>query len=83
MELKIGKQNKSYFPKDLSKRELEIAHLLLKDLSFEEIGEICFITEKTVKFHSANIYRKCKISVGDGQRTKRMSFMAKYMIPIV
>ena len=41
-------------------REREVAQLLIRGVKYREIGERLFISIKTVKFHSANIYRKCR-----------------------
>jgi len=40
----------------ISNREAEVVELITKGLSNKEIGNQLFITEKTVKFHLANIY---------------------------
>lgn len=46
----------------LTERELEAAGWTLKGLSVPETGKMMFITEKGVKFHLTNVYRKtaCK-----------------------
>ena len=46
----------------LSKRELEILHLLADGLSNLEIANKCIITIGTVKAHTASIYRKLSVS---------------------
>tara|TARA_R110002049_G_scaffold198437_4_gene368442 strand:+ start:3760 stop:4452 length:693 start_codon:yes stop_codon:yes gene_type:complete len=46
----------------LTKREKEILGLLGEDLSRKEIGMLLFISEKTVKKHCENIYRKLDTS---------------------
>ena len=46
----------------LTKREKEVAQLLVKGLSYKQISEQLFISLPTVKTHSSNIYRKCKIN---------------------
>lgn len=45
----------------LTKKEKEIARMLLKGLSNREIGEICGNTEKTIKFHLTIIFDKCGV----------------------
>ncbi|ASS50171.1 MAG: hypothetical protein A3D31_11420 [Candidatus Fluviicola riflensis] len=43
---------------NLTKRELEIADLILKDLSYPEISAKVFLAEGTVTKHASNIFRK-------------------------
>jgi len=45
----------------LSNRESEISELVSKGLSNREIGNQLFITEKTVRFHLLNIYKKLNL----------------------
>lgn len=47
--------------KALTKRELEILHLVAEGLTNEEIGKKIFISEKTVKTHLTNIFDKLKV----------------------
>lgn len=42
----------------LTRREAEIAGYVNKGLSNKEVGNALFVTEKTVKFHLTNIYKK-------------------------
>ena len=42
----------------LSPRELEVLSLVADGYSNKQIGERLFVTEQTVKFHLANIFRK-------------------------
>lgn len=42
----------------LSPRELEVLALVAEGYSNREIGERLFVTEQTVKFHLANVFRK-------------------------
>lgn len=42
----------------LTKRELEIAHLIVEGKSNREIAELLFISETTVKKHISNIFEK-------------------------
>ncbi|MFK8138193.1 MAG: LuxR C-terminal-related transcriptional regulator [Bdellovibrionales bacterium] len=44
--------------KGLSNREAEVAELVVKGLSNKEVANQLFVTEKTVKFHLTNIYKK-------------------------
>ncbi|MBO9665945.1 MAG: helix-turn-helix transcriptional regulator [Bdellovibrio sp.] len=44
--------------KNLSIREKEVAVLVAKGLSNKEVANQLFVTEKTVKFHLTNIYKK-------------------------
>jgi len=46
----------------LTKRELEILHLVAQGLTNEEIGKKTFISEKTVKTHLANIFDKLQVN---------------------
>jgi DNA-binding NarL/FixJ family response regulator len=45
----------------LTKRELEILHLVAQGLSNEEIGKKIFISRKTVKTHIRNIFDKLQV----------------------
>lgn len=57
----------------LSKREIEVANLMLREgLEAEEIGNRLFISLTTVKTHIASIYRKFDVS-------KRGEFMALFI----
>jgi DNA-binding NarL/FixJ family response regulator len=46
----------------LSKRELQVAHKIMEGRSNKAIAQELFISERTVKFHCANIYRKLNIT---------------------
>jgi DNA-binding NarL/FixJ family response regulator len=46
----------------LTKRELEILHLVAQGLTNDEIGKKIFISEKTVKTHLANIFDKLQVN---------------------
>lgn len=48
--------------KGLSDREFMVADLVSRGLSNKEIGNQLFVTEKTVKFHLTNIYKKMGVS---------------------
>ncbi|MEQ1877779.1 MAG: helix-turn-helix transcriptional regulator [Bdellovibrionia bacterium] len=45
----------------LSNREAEVAELVTKGLSNKEVASQLFVTEKTVKFHLTNIYKKMNV----------------------
>jgi DNA-binding NarL/FixJ family response regulator len=47
--------------KGLSNREAEISDLISRGLSNKEIAAQFFVTEKTVKFHLTNIYKKLHV----------------------
>lgn len=46
--------------KGLSNREAEVSEIIAKGLSNKEVANELFVTEKTVKFHLTNIYKKLK-----------------------
>lgn len=45
----------------LSNREAEVAELVSKGLPNKEVAGKLFVTEKTVKFHLTNIYKKMNV----------------------
>lgn len=45
----------------LSQRESEVAELVTQGLSNKEIADRLFVTEKTIKFHLTNIYKKMQV----------------------
>ena len=45
----------------LSNREAEVAELVTQGLSNREVASQLFVTEKTVKFHLTNIYKKMSV----------------------
>lgn len=45
----------------LSNRESEVAVLVTQGLSNKEVANQLFVTEKTVKFHLTNIYKKMSV----------------------
>lgn len=47
--------------KGLSNREAEVAELVTRGLSNKEVANQLFVTEKTVKFHLTNIYKKMNV----------------------
>ena len=46
----------------LSRRELEAFILLFYGYNNREIGERLYVTEKTIKFHLGNIFKKMKVN---------------------
>lgn len=46
----------------LSNREAQVSELVSKGLSNKEVGNQLFITEKTVKFHLSNIYKRLNVA---------------------
>lgn len=49
---------------DLSKREIEILHLLVEGYSYKKIASECFISLDTVRSHLKNIYGKLHVNSG-------------------
>jgi DNA-binding CsgD family transcriptional regulator len=47
--------------KGLSPREVEVCELIVQGLSNKEAANKLFVTEKTVKFHLTNIYKKMNL----------------------
>lgn len=47
--------------KGLSDRETEIVKCVAKGITNHEAGKELFVTEKTVKFHLTNIYKKINV----------------------
>lgn len=45
----------------LSNRESEVATLVAKGLSNKDVADKLYVTEKTIKFHLTNIYKKMNI----------------------
>jgi NarL family two-component system response regulator LiaR len=46
----------------LTKREVEVLRLIARGGSNQQIAEVLFITERTVKYHTRNIYAKLNVS---------------------
>jgi DNA-binding CsgD family transcriptional regulator len=62
LQLKTEKEMNRLFTKyQISNREQEIIHLILKGKSNKEIEDTLFISIPTVKFHIYSIYRKVKV----------------------
>lgn len=47
--------------KGLSMRETEVAMMVVKGLSNKQVADQLFVTEKTIKFHLTNIYKKMNV----------------------
>jgi len=45
----------------LSHREAEVASIVAKGMTNKEVAQKLFVTEKTVKFHLTNIYKKLQV----------------------
>ena len=72
-ERELIKEEMLYLQYGLTKREKEIAALLVNEgLSIEEIAETLFLSSHTVKFHIYNIYRKFNVK-------NRGEFMAVFV----
>jgi len=56
-----GEYDQIYSEYGITNREKEIIQLIFSGKSNKEIGEILYISVKTVKYHVYNIYRKLKI----------------------
>jgi DNA-binding NarL/FixJ family response regulator len=67
--LTLFKENKK-----LSNRERQIADLVASGMANKEIADDLFITEKTVKFHCTNIYKKCCVK----SRSQLIVLVSKY-----
>jgi DNA-binding CsgD family transcriptional regulator len=57
---------------NLTNREQEIVAKLMYGKSNKEISDLLFVTEKTVKFHLTNIYKKTRVK-------SRMQLISKLM----
>ena len=47
---------------ELTKREIEILQLIAKGKSYRQIAEQLFVSDKTIKKHNENIYRKLHVN---------------------
>lgn len=64
----------------LTKREIEVALLILKDLSNVEIATELFISETTVKRHITNIFKKVGIQArGELKKNSDLTREKKYV----
>lgn len=68
-----SQKNEGGFYNDLTNRELDILRLIAKGLSNKNIAERLYISEKTVKNHITNIFRK----LGVEDRTQAALFAIK------
>ena len=46
---------------DLTEREKEILHYLVKGMSYKMVADSCFISIETVNVHIKNIYKKLRV----------------------
>lgn len=63
-------------PVELTAREIEVLESIVQGLSNKEIGDKLFISEKTVKNHITNIFRKLEVN----DRTQAAVFAIKHNI---
>ncbi len=54
--------NQSINNYSFTKREKEIAELLVKGMTYKQISEELFISIPTVKTHVSNVYKKCQVN---------------------
>ncbi len=52
---------KQLVEKQLSRREIQVVDQVIKGVSNREVANALFVTEKTIKFHLTNIYKKLNI----------------------
>lgn len=53
--------DKILLDKKMSRREIEVVKLAAKGFSNKELASQLFVTEKTIKFHLTNIYKKMEV----------------------
>lgn len=58
---KGGKLGSKFLYKNLTRREIEIAMLILDNRTYKQIGEDFFIAENTVSKHASNIFKKTNV----------------------
>lgn len=58
----IGARERAFKQADLTNKECEVARLLLKGLSTQEMARLTGNSEKTLKQHISTIYEKCGVS---------------------
>ena len=61
----------------LSKSEREVYNYLLQGLSNKDISSKLYVTEKTIKFHLTNIYKKFNVSGGLDMRQGQNNLATK------
>lgn len=49
------------FPMITSRRELEVLYCISKYLTIRQTAQALYVTEKTVRFHRTNIYKRTKL----------------------
>lgn len=54
--------NNAIIDAQLTAREIEVSNFILKELTYEEIGEMLHISTNTVSKHASNIYKKLNCS---------------------
>ena len=59
---KREKGNNDFFKDPLSKREIEVLHYMVEDLSNQEIADKLFVSINTVKTHAKNIHLKLEVN---------------------
>ncbi len=62
----------------LSKREAQVANKICQGLTNRSIADQLFISERTVKFHCTNIFKKMAVS----NRKVLMSMFPNYCEPV-
>jgi DNA-binding NarL/FixJ family response regulator len=72
--LAVGKEEKDKL-EELSERELQVLKLIAKGHTNKQIGQELYISEKTVKNHITNIFRK--LQVGDRTQAALCAIKAK------
>jgi DNA-binding CsgD family transcriptional regulator len=66
--------HKNLIQQGLSHREAEVAAAVSEGSSNKEVANKLFVTEKTIKFHLTNIYKKMKVK----SRTQLIVFVAQW-----
>jgi len=70
----LSNQETTTLFEELSKREVEIAKLLIKGLSNKQIADNLYLSEGTVKNYISNIYGK----IGSSSRVEAVIFLSNY-----